>query len=267
MVRSRSSKITVSLAAHLPLVQKFQNRTKKQMEVQKEWKSWEPQEGPQQQTCESQANEILVGGPAGIGKSALALILATSFHHRSIIFRREYPQLKDIIQKSKDILRGSGASYNSNDKVWRDIPGDRTIELGALQYEDDKYNYMGREFSLHVYDEITHFTESQFRYTKTWNRTSIKDEPCRVVATGNPPTAKQGLWVIDYWAPWVDENYTKRTGRPKAEPGELRWFVSVKREGDKQSSDIEVDGSEPYEFLNSDGELEFTTPRSRTFIT
>lgn len=229
------------------------------------WQGWTPQPGPQTQVCESEADEILVGGPAGIGKTALALILATEYHRRAIIFRREYPQLKEIIQKSSELLRGSGASYNSNDKVWRHIPGDRLIEFGAMQKDDDKYNYQGREFSLHVYDEITHFTEGQFRYTKNWNRTSLENEPCRVVATGNPPTEKQGLWVIAYWAPWIDDTYTKRTGRPKALPGELRWFVSVVESG--KSIDKEVDSPDPIEVVEDNGKIRILTPRSRTFIT
>lgn len=246
----------------LPVKPKTLKKVKKPQKQVTSWKPWCAQSGPQQMCVESDADDTLIGGPAGIGKTALALILASKHHRRSIIFRRQYPQLKEIIQKSRELLRGSGARYNGTDKVWRDIPGDRTIEFGACQYEDGKYTYQGREFSLYVFDEICHFLESQFRYIKNWNRCSLRGERCRVVCTGNPPTSKQGLWVIKYWAPWIDENYTKRTGRPKALPGELRWFIS-----DKDGNDLEVDGPEAVEIENEDGTKEWVTPRSRTFIT
>ena len=49
---------------------------------------------------------------------------------KSIIFRREFPQLKQIIDRSHAILDpGRIASYNGQQYVWSNIPGGRTINL------------------------------------------------------------------------------------------------------------------------------------------
>ena len=71
-----------------------------------------------------------------------------------------------------------------------------------------------------------------------------------MVAAGNPPTAETGLWVIQYWAPWLDETHPN-----PAQPGELRWFTTI------NGKDTEVDGPGPHLI---DGE--WITARSRTFI-
>ena len=76
-------------------------------------------------------------------------------------------------------------------------------------------------------------------------------EPCsRVLVTSNPPTTADGLWVVKYWAPWLDRNHPN-----PAKPGELRWFTTINGE------DQEVDGPGPHIM---DGEQIYA--RSRTFI-
>ena len=56
-----------------------------------------PNMGPQTQAYFSQADEVFYGGGAGGGKSALLCGLAIEEHKKAIIFRREFPQIKGLI--------------------------------------------------------------------------------------------------------------------------------------------------------------------------
>ncbi len=201
----------------------------------------------------TEADELYYGGQAGGGKTDLLLGLATTAHHLSIIFRREYSQLqgaKGIIERSRELLADSGARYNGRDGIWRDIPGNRVLEFGAVQLEKDVRKYQGRAHDLKAFDELAHFTESQYRYLIGWNRSVIPGQRCRVVCTGNPPLSAEGMWVVDRWAAWLDSGHSN-----PAAPGELRWYAMIDDE------DIEVEGPDTF-----DHKGEEITPRSRTFI-
>ena len=217
--------------------------------------TWEPLPGPQTMAYQSLADETFYGGAAGGGKSFLILGLALTAHQNSIIFRREYPQLKGLLQDAKKILRGTGAKYNSTEKLWSNLPGDRNLEFGACQHEDDVEKFQGRAHDLKAIDEITHFSKAQFKFLTGWLRTGDPNQRCRVVCTGNPPTTAEGRWVIEYWAPWIDPKHPS-----PAAPGELRWFATLDGE------DVEVGSGEAFEHRNKEGELEEIKPRSRTFI-
>lgn len=208
---------------------------------------WVPNPGPQTEAYFSQADELFYGGAAGGGKSSLLCGLAVSSHTKSIIFRREYPQLKGLVDEVARII-GTRDGYNGQDKLWR-LPG-RELEFGAVQHEDDKEKYQGRAHDLKAFDEITHFTESQYRFLIGWTRTAIPGQRARVVAAGNPPFTAEGAWVIQYWAPWLDETHLN-----PAKPGELRWFTTI------NGKDVEVDGPGPFTI---DGRQ--VKARSRTFI-
>jgi hypothetical protein len=209
-----------------------------------------PFPGPQVAAYESQADELFFGGAAGGGKSFLLLGLALTAHRQSIIFRREHVQVKALEEESRKMLSGTAARYNGQDHFWRGIPGDRMLEFGGVPYEWNVDRYQGRPHDLLGFDEITTFTEYQYRFLSAWNRTTIPDQRCRIVATGNPPVDSEGEWVIRYWAPWLDPQHPN-----PAKPGELRWFARI---GDK---DVEVPDATPIEH---DGKR--ITPRSRTFI-
>ena len=134
---------------------------------------WMPFPGsPQEAALNSPADEIFYGGAAGGGKTDLLLGLAVTQHRNSIIFRREYPQLSGLIQRSREVLSSTGARYNGMEKVWRDIPGGRRLEFGAVQYEKDKYKFQGRAHDLKGFDELPNFTKTQYEYLKGWARTA-----------------------------------------------------------------------------------------------
>lgn len=210
---------------------------------------WLPQPGPQTQAFYCLADELYYGGSAGGGKTDLLLGLSATSHVHSIIWRREYPQLDAIVERSHDIFDRIG-KFNAQKLVWRHDRGIRRLELRAMQYADDAKKFQGRPHDLKAYDEITHFTKFQYVFTKAWNRTVLPKQRCRVVAAGNPPTDAEGRWVIEYWAPWLDETYHN-----PAKPGELRYFISV------DGKDFEVEGKGNFKYKGT-----VYASKSRTFI-
>jgi hypothetical protein len=167
----------------------------------------------------------------------------------SCIFRREYGQLESIIDRSKELFTTSGR-LRLSPPTWYLYGGRKKIELRAMEQPQDARKFQGRPHDLKAYDEITHFTRWQYVFTKAWNRSVYKQQRCRVVAAGNPPTDADGRWVIDYWAPWLDEKYPN-----PAAPGELRYFISA------NNKDYEVEGKGKFSFKGQVYES-----KSRTFI-
>ncbi len=220
----------------------------------REQTAWKPLPGPQTLAYHSQADILFYGGAAGGGKTDLLLGLAHTAHDRSIIFRREYPQLMGIQTRAKEMFRGRGR-YNGQDHLWT-LEDGREIEFGACQLLGDEQKYQGRPHSLKAFDEITHFLEPQFRFLCGWLRSTTPGQRCRVVAAGNPPTDPEGEWVVQFFRPWLDETHPN-----PALPGELRWFTTL------DGVEVEVDGPEPFWHTPKDGGgRELIRPMSRTFI-
>lgn len=210
---------------------------------------WVPQEGPQNEAAASLADIVYYGGQAGGGKTDLIIGLALTQHQRSMIFRREGTQLVGIEERMLDEILGSRAGYNGQEGILR--WHGKVIELCAVKEEKSKKKYQGRPSDLKAFDEITHFTESQFRFLCGWLRSSDPDQRCRVVCAGNPPTDADGEWVIRFWAPWLDPTHPNL-----AKSGELRWFYV-----DAEGNDCETPGPEPIMVKGKP-----VKPKSRTFI-
>jgi len=210
---------------------------------------WVPQDGPQSAAFHSEADILFYGGSAGGGKTDLLLGLSMTEQERSIIFRREAVQLIGLEERMTSIL-GSRNGYNGTDHLWR-LPGEKVLELGSVKEPGDWIKYQGRPHDFKGFDEITHFTELQFRTLIGWMRTDNPKVRQRVVAAGNPPTEPEGEWVKRFWAAWLDPNHPN-----PAKPGELRWYVT-----NEKGEDQEVPDSTP---VMVGGEL--MTPKSRTFI-
>lgn len=216
---------------------------------------WRPiPNSPQEMAYLSQADELFYGGAAGGGKTDLLLGLAATAHRHSVIFRREFPRVRAIIERSRQILnpgrRAKGRdSYNEALHLWR-LAGDRIIEFGSIQHEKNREDQRGRARDFYGFDEITEFTEGIYRFVTAWNRTTIPGQRTRIVVTGNPPTHASGMWVKKYWGPWLNP-----ASKVKAKPGELVWFARI------DDKDTVVDGPEPFVWRG-----DTVKPRSRTFI-
>jgi hypothetical protein len=209
---------------------------------------WLPNPGPQREALESPADILLYGGAAGGGKSDLLLGAAATRHRRSIIFRRDYAQLKSLRERATELFGATGR-FHAQQERWRLSDG-RSLWFGAVQHEGDKQKFQGQPHDLKGFDEITHFTESQFRFIIGWNRSTDPAQRCRVICAGNPPVTAEGDWVIRYWASWLDPTHPT-----PAEPGELRWFATV------GGRDVECPDGTPF-----DHQGETIRPVSRSFI-
>ena len=214
---------------------------------------WVPQSKPQWLAFFSRADETFYGGAAGGGKSDLLLGLAGEAHHRSIIFRRVFPNLRFLVERSRQLYNKNNTalkdSYNESLHIWKLVNG-AVIEFGAIQYETDKTNFQGRPHDLIGFDEVAEFTESQYVFVTAWNRSIIPTQRVRVIATGNPPTDEAGGWVTRRWGAWLDKQHPH-----PARQGELRWYASLDgKETEVESGDIFIHKGESI------------IPRSRTFI-
>jgi len=219
-------------------------------EQEKRKRTWYPLPGPQSEAFDSKADILFYGGAAGGGKTDLILGVALK-HQRAVIFRRVFPSMEAIIERSRVIYGIESGNYNESAHKWRFSDGKQVV-FGSLQHEKDKADWQGKAHDLYCFDEITEFTESQFRFVTGWNRPldTGKASRCRVIVTGNPPCSAEGDWIIEYFRPWLDDKHPN-----PARPGELRWFTT------QDGKDIELPDGTP---VMIDGEL--VTPRSRTFI-
>lgn len=181
--------------------------------------------------------------------SALVIGLSLTQHKRSLILRRTNKEARGLVDEIAEVL-GGREGYNGQDDVWR-LPDGRMIEIGGCQMEEDKQKYKGRGHDLKSFDEVSDFTQSQYEFIIGWNRSPDPNQRCRVVATGNPPTTPEGLWVLKRWAAWLDPTHPN-----PAHPGELRWYTTG-----PDGREIEVDGPGPHDVGG-----EMIRARSRTFI-
>jgi len=212
-----------------------------------------PQTGPQTEFLASYADITVFGGAAGGGKT-WALLMEPLRHINNsefgaVVFRRTFPQITQqggMWDESANLYPGLGGRSNRNELTWH-FPSGMRVSFAHMQYEDTKYNYQGAQIPLIGYDQLEHFSESQFFYMLSRNR-SMSGVRAYVRANCNPDPDS---WLVNFLDWWIGEDGYAIPERS----GVLRWFV---RQGDKiHWFDTEYDARERFADV---------PPKSVTFI-
>ena len=183
-----------------------------------------PQVGYQEIALSSQADIVIGGAAAFVGKT-FALLLEPLRHTSisefgGVIFRRTSVQIRnegglwDTSMKLYPLLK---AEPRESSLDWQ-FPSGSKISFRHLEYEKNKYDWQGSQITFLGFDELTHFTESMFFYLLSRNRSNCGVKPY-VRATCNPDPES---WVYKMIEWWID----KETGYPILERrGMLRYFI------------------------------------------
>lgn len=190
-----------------------------------------PQKGPQENFLATAADICIYGGAAGGGKT-YGLLLEPLRHinnknYNAIIFRKNYTQvtspggLWDSSRKIYSLVQGA-LSFKTPKLHWRFRTG-ATVNFAHLGSDDDCHNWQGSQIAMIGFDELTHFTEHQFFYMLSRNRTDSGVAPY-IRATCNPDADS---WVSKFISWWISQE----TGYPIPERnGVLRYMIRINNE-------------------------------------
>ena len=151
-----------------------------------------PNEGPQTDFLAAGEKDVLYGGAAGGGKSYAMLVdplrYAHRKAHRALILRRSMPELREMIDKSRELYPQAfpGAKFREVEKLWN-FPSGAKVEFGFLERDADVYSYQGQAYSWIGFDEITHLpTEFSWNYLASRLRTTDPEIQTYLRCTANP---------------------------------------------------------------------------------
>ena len=144
--------------------------------------------------------------------------------YKAVVFRQNYTQ-----------IMAAGGLWDESSKMYRLLPnavatmspkahwtfgGKAVINFDYLARDDDVYKWQGSQICFIGFDELTHFSEKQFFYMLSRNRSTCGVKPY-VRATCNPDAES---WVAKFIAWWIDPE----TGYPiKKRSGVKRYFTRV----------------------------------------
>ena len=144
----------------------------------------------QKQFIDAGLSEVLFGGAAGGGKSygqvVDALLFALKYPgSKQLILRRTFAELdKSLIRASLALYPREIYSFNQSNHTGRFKNGS-IIDFGYCAAEGDVYQYQSAEYDVIRFDELTHFTESQYIYLISRVR-GANNFPKQVKSSTNP---------------------------------------------------------------------------------
>lgn len=214
-----------------------------------------PQKGAQQKFISSSADIAIYGGAAGSGKS-FALLIDPLYQYNNpkftgIIFRRSTTQIRNpgaLWDESMGLYMHLNGAYPRKSSLTWEFATGMKMKFAHLEYEDTVYEFQGSQIPYIGFDEVTHFTEKQFWYMLSRNR-SMSGVPGRIRGTTNPD--------CDSWVRKLIDWYIGEDGFPIQErSGVIRWFIRI--------SDELIWANTKQELIDRYGQD--TMPKSFTFV-
>ena len=210
------------------------------------------------------ADIAIYGGAAGGGKSFGLLLeplrhVTTNSGFYAVFFRRSTTQIRNpggLWDESVQLYPYAGGIPVQTILEWKWNGGGR-VKMAHLEHEKTVSEWQGSQVCLIGFDELCHFTETQFFYMLSRNRSKCGVRPY-VRATCNPDADS---WVATFISWWIDHNGYAIEERA----GVLRWFVRIKGEikwADSKEECIELYGKKE---LAKDHKRQ-VKPKSVTFI-
>jgi predicted phage terminase large subunit-like protein len=182
------------------------------------------QPGPQSLFQKSSADICIFGGAAYGGKTWALLVEPLRHIYNpafgAVIFRRTYPEITmegGMWDESETIYPLVGGRPVRGDLYWSFRSGAK-VTFAHMQYETDKLSYQGAQIALLCFDQLEHFSDGQFFYMLSRNRSTCGVLPY-VRATCNPDPDS---WLAAFLSWWIDQE----TGYAIPErSGVLRWMI------------------------------------------
>jgi hypothetical protein len=208
------------------------------------------------------ADICIYGGAAGGGKT-YSLLLEPLRHisnskFGATVFRKNDNQIiveGGLLDESKELyadIRGARLVLTSP-KRWIFQSGAK-ITFAHIERDEDLSKWQGSQITEIAFDELTHFTEKQFFYMLSRNRSMCGVKPY-VRATYNPDTDS---WAAKFIEWWIDQD----TGYAiEKRCGKIRWFI--RRDDKIYRADKKEQLWEQFNLVTDD---EKQKPRSVSFI-
>lgn len=158
---------------------------------------WVPQE-KQKLALASPADELFYGGARGGGKTDFLIADFTrgiehGEDYHGILFRRTFPQLEEVVKRSRQIYPALGGTYNKTERTWH-FPSGSTLKLRFLESDADVENYQGHQYQWIGFDELPLWGSDYCYIYMMGTLRSAAGIPTSIRSSGNPGGIGH-LWV------------------------------------------------------------------------
>lgn len=189
-----------------------------------------PASAKQVMMLQASAATAVIGGAAGSGKSHIALLFPLKYKDdpffRGVIFRKTTSELQDLWDRACEMYpklypkddRGRSPVKIHQQKMRITFPSGATVLFSYLDHEKDRLKHQGKEYNFILFDEATHFSQTQIEYLRGRLRSSRSKNAIQMVLTCNPDPDS----IIYDWIEW----YLHPDGLPNLEKdGVVRYYL------------------------------------------
>jgi hypothetical protein len=139
---------------------------------------------------------------------------------KGLFLRRQYANLKDVLERMNTLFPKVGATFNKGEGIWL-FPNGANLKLGHLWDETATNAYQGHAYSILFFEELTQWPTPMPIDMMRATLRSAQGVPTKLIMTGNPGGAGHG-WVRERYVSPAPAGFTPITD-PKT--GKTRIYI------------------------------------------